>query len=59
MHTRGMHYLTTVGSIRLAAFVTALAALTVLPALTVLADTVVVYGATGNIGSKIVAEALD
>jgi putative NADH-flavin reductase len=59
MHTRGTHFLTTIGYRRPAAFVTALAALTALPALTVLADTVVVYGATGNIGSKIVAEALD
>lgn len=59
MHTRGINFLTTVGYRRLAAFLTALVALTALPALTVLADTVVVYGATGNIGGKIVAEALD
>ncbi len=37
MHTRGIHFLTTIGYRRLAAFVTALAALTALPALTVLA----------------------
>ena len=33
--------------------------LTILPSLTALASTIVVYGATGNIGSKIVSEALN
>ena len=42
-----------------AARVGALLALTSLPALTAVSSTIVVYGATGNLGGKIVTEALN
>jgi uncharacterized protein len=59
MDARGMHFLTTAVYRRLTAFVTALATLVALVPLAAGADTVVVYGATGNIGGRIVTEALD